>query len=72
MLILTEVFRQRWEFIDVFTGVLAAGHAKAKLKVKTFEQLLPEVMSLDHPEVIYGHVSNCELHTGKTTDRQKG
>lgn len=59
-----DVLRQRWEFVDVFTGVLAAGHAKAKLKVKTLEQRLSEIMSLDHPEVFYRHVSDRELHGG--------
>lgn len=48
----------------MFTGVLAAGHAEAELKVKTLEQLLSEVMSLDHPEVFYRHVPNCELNSG--------
>lgn len=69
---LTDVFGQRWEFIDVFTGVLATGHAEAKLKVKTLEQLLSKIMSLDHPEVFYGHVSDCELNAaGMKTDRQR-
>ncbi len=73
---LTAILRQRWEFVDVFTGVLAAGHAEAELKVKTLEQLLSEIMSLDHPEVFYRHVSHRELHAGGTkrdkTDRKRG
>lgn len=77
---LTDFFRERWEFIDVFTGVLAAGHAEAELKVKTLEQLLSEIMSLDHPEVFNRHFSNCELNAGgsktyrqtyRRTDRQR-
>ena len=50
----------------MFTGVLAARHAEAKLKVKTFEQLLSEIMSLDHPEVFYRHVPDRELDAGGT------
>lgn len=59
-----DVFRQRWELIDVFTGVLAAGHAEAKLKVKTLEQLLSEIVPLNHPEILYRSVSDCELNSG--------
>lgn len=65
---LTDVLGQRREFVDMFTGVLAAGDAEAKLKVKTFEQLFSEIMSLDHPEVFYRHVSNCELNSGEEED----
>lgn len=67
---LTYVLWQRWEFINVFTGVLAAGHAKAKLKVETLEQLFSKIMSLYHPEVFYGLISDCELHTEK--QKRKG
>ena len=67
---LTAVLRQRWEFVDVFTRVLAARHAEAELKVETLQQLLSEVMSLDHPEVLYRHVSHCELDAGRTKDRK--
>ena len=55
----------------MFTGVLAAGHAEAELKVKTLEQPLSEIMSLDHPEVFYWHVSDRELDAaGTRTDRR--
>jgi len=50
--ILTDFLRQRGELVDVLTCVLAAGHAEAKLKVKALEQLLAEVVSLDHAEVV--------------------
>lgn len=67
---LTDVLRQRRELVDVFAGVLAVGHTKAELKVEILEQLLPEIMPLDHPEVFYGQVSNCELHTGVKRQRK--
>ena len=47
----------------MFASVLATGHTEAKLKVKAFEQLLSEVVPLNHPEVLYGHVSYGELNT---------
>lgn len=64
----------------MFTGVLAAGHAEAELKVKALEQLLSEVVPLDHPEVVYRHVANSELDAGgmeaeremEEQERQKG
>lgn len=59
---LTAVLRQGREFVDVFTRVLASGHAEAKLKVKTLQQSLPEVVPFDHPEVFDGQVSDRELH----------
>lgn len=54
----------------MFAGVLAARHAEAKFKVKTLEQFVSEIMSLDHPEVFYWRVSDHELNTGQT-DRKK-
>lgn len=46
----------------MFTGVLAAGDAEAKVEVEAFEQLVPEVVPLDHAEVVDWLVSHCELH----------
>lgn len=68
---LTHVLGQRWEFVDVFTGVLAARHAEAELKVETFEQPFSEIMSLDHPEVFYRPIPDCELHSGMTGAEQE-
>lgn len=57
----------------MFTRVLAARHAEAKLKVKTLEQPLSEVMPLDHPEVFYGQVPHRELHAERETrERERG
>lgn len=72
---LTDFLGQCGELVDMLASVLAAGHAEAELKVKTLKQLLSEIMSLDHPEVFYRHVSDRELHTAKTkpasqTDRK--
>lgn len=52
----------------MFTGVLAAGDAEAKVEVKTFEQLVAEVVPLYHAEVVNRFVSHCELHP----EREKG
>ena len=55
---------------DLFAGVLAAGHAEAKLKIKALEQFLSKIVPFNHPEVLYGHVANCELHTVRETERE--
>lgn len=59
---LTDFFRQCGELIDVLARVLAAGHAEAELKVKALEQLITEVVSLNHAEVVDGGVAHCKLH----------
>lgn len=46
----------------MLAGVLAARDAEAKVEVKAFEQLVAEVVPLDHPEVVDRFVSHCELH----------
>lgn len=59
-----DVVGEWGELVDVFTGVLAVGHAKPKLKIKAFQQLLPEVMPLDHPEVFDREVPYSKLNCG--------
>lgn len=63
---LTDILRQRGELVDVLTCVLAAGHAEAELEIKALEQLIAEVVSLNHAEVVDGCVPHCELHSGET------
>lgn len=63
---LTDILRQRGELVDVLACVLAAGHAEAELEIKALEQLIAEVVSLNHAEVVDGCVSHCELHSGET------
>lgn len=60
---LTDLLRQRRELVDVLACVLAARHAEAKLKIEALEQLIAEVMSLDHAEVVDGRLPHCELHS---------
>lgn len=50
--------------------VLAAGHTEAKLEIKALEQLIAEVVSLNHAEVVDGCVSHCELHSAETRWRK--
>lgn len=52
------------EVVDVLAGVLAAGDAEAKVEVEAFEQLVAEVVPLNHAEVVDRLVSHCELHRG--------
>ena len=46
----------------MFTSVGAAGNAVPKIKVHRFETLLPEEVSLNHPEPVYWLVPNRELN----------
>lgn len=69
---LTHFLGQRGELINVLARVLAAGHAEAKLKVKTLEQLLSEIVPLNHPEILYRSVSDCELNTGRKNIHRQG
>jgi len=52
------------ELVDVLACVLAAGHAEAKLEIKALEQLVAEVVSLNHTKVVDGCVTHCKLHCG--------
>lgn len=46
----------------MFTCVFTAGDTEAKLKVEAFQELLTEVMSLNHSKVINGLVTNCKFN----------
>ena len=59
----TDLIGEGWELVDVLAGVLAAGDAEAKLKVEALQELLPEVVPLNHAEVIDGDVTHGELDT---------
>lgn len=52
----------------MLAGVLAARDTEAKVEVKAFEQLISEVVPLDHAEVVDRLVSHRELHP----EREKG
>lgn len=56
----------------MLTGVLATRDTEAELEVKALQQLIAEVMPLDHAEIIDGNVTHGEFDTYRTTDRNKG
>lgn len=60
---LTDLLRQGGELVDVLARVLAARHAEAELKVEALEQLIAEVVSLNHAEVVDGRVAHSEFHS---------
>lgn len=60
---LTLLWGQLWHLIDMLTTVPRVGHTESKIKIKCFEQLVPEVVSLHHPELTYLPVSHREIHT---------
>lgn len=47
----------------MLAGVSAVGDAEAKVKVEALQQVIAEVVSLDHAKVVEGSVSNGEFHT---------
>lgn len=63
---LTDFLGQCGELVDMLASVLAAGHAEAEFEIKALEQLITEVVSLNHAEVVDGCVSHCELHSAET------
>lgn len=47
----------------MLAGVSAVGDAEAEVKVEALQQVIAEVVSLDHAKVVEGSVSNGEFHT---------
>lgn len=66
---LTDFLGQGGELVDVLARVFAAGHAEAELKVEALEQLIAEVVPLNHAEVVDGCVAHRELHPAETSAR---
>lgn len=60
---LTQALGQLRELIDVLTGVSAVRDAEAKVKVEALQQVITEIVPLDHAEVVQRAVSNCEFHS---------
>lgn len=46
----------------MLTGVSTVWDTEAKVKVEALQQVIAEVVPLDHPEIVQGSVSNCEFH----------
>ena len=63
MLRLTFSLCKLWEFINVFTSILAIWHTETKVEIKTFQQLLSEIMPFNHAKVLNRLVPNCKLYT---------
>lgn len=61
---LTFFLRELREFVDVFTTVLTAWHAKPEVEVKGLETAISEEVSLNHSEVLHGLIAHCELNPG--------
>lgn len=54
----------------MLAGVSTVWDAEAKVKVEALQQVIAEVVPLDHPEIVQGSVSNCELHpVGRKTEK---
>lgn len=67
---LTQALRQLRELVDVLTGVSAVWDTEAKVKVKALQQVITEVVPLNHAEVVQRPVSNCEFHPDWTIERE--
>lgn len=66
---LTDFLRQSRELVDVLARILTARHAEAELKIKALQQLIAEIMSLNHAEVVYWRVPDCELNSAETREK---
>lgn len=49
---LTQALRKLRELVDVLTGVTAVWDTETKIKVKALQQVITEVVPLDHTEVV--------------------
>lgn len=56
----------------MLAGVSAVGDTEAEVKVEALQQVIAEVVSLDHAEVVQGPVSDGEFHPSwrKTARRE--
>ena len=61
---LTQGLGQLRELVDVFAGVAAVGDAEAEVEVEALQEMLAEVVPLDHAEVVQRSASYRELNTG--------
>ena len=59
---LTQLGVQQRELIDVLAGVAGVGYAVAELEVEGFEELVPEVVALDHAELVHWPGTHRELY----------
>ena len=48
---LTQILRQLREFIDMLAGITAVWNTEAEVKVKALQQVISEVVPLNHTEV---------------------
>ena len=60
---------QLGELVNVLAAVQTVRDAETKVKIKCFEMLISEKVSLDHPELVEGLHSDFELYCG--TNRSK-
>lgn len=57
----------------MLTGVSTVRDTEAKVKVEALQQVIAEIVPLDHPKIVQGSVSNCEFHpVGKQREGWKG
>lgn len=55
----------------MLTSVFTAGDTEPKFKIKALQQLVPEVVPLDHAEVINGFVAHRELYPEMEREREE-
>lgn len=46
----------------MLAGVAAVWDTEAEVKIKALEQVIAEIMPLDHAEVVQRPVPDCEFH----------
>lgn len=61
--ILTGVLVEFGKLVYMFHCVTAVGDTEAKLKIKTLEYTVTEIVFLNHTELVHWLASNHKLHT---------
>lgn len=56
----------------MLTGVSTVWDTEAKVKVEALQQMITEVVSLYHAEVVQWPVSNCEFHPNWRKQKEEG
>lgn len=60
-----EIGWQRRKLVDVLASVLRVGNAVAEVEVERFQQVVFEIVALNHSEILHVFAANLELHAGR-------
>lgn len=55
----------------MFAGVGGVWHAESKLEIKRLQEVVLEVMSLNHPEIAHGFIAHRKLHATRPHEYER-